>query len=152
MQRICVLLILFSLGVTPAFADEVKYTPVNVPVCRLISTPAGGLCAFTLKEWKQVLRADAELERFKANESSLLEKDVERIKQLGLLQRQVEVYAQSQKTLVSENEKLTRNLIETDRKYQNERVKFRLGSPVAWTVAGASIAVLGGFLLKGFLD
>ncbi len=67
-------------------------------------------------------------------------------------QKQIEALTANNKLLITSNDKLRTDLIETDRKYQNERVKPRWGSPVAWTIAAVSVAVLAGFVTQEALD
>jgi hypothetical protein len=45
------------------------------------------------------------------------------------------------------NKALTKQLIETDRKYQLERVKPRWGSYISWAVTGLVAAVLTGYVV-----
>ena len=154
MRLICALSIAFVLGATPAFADDPPlYEPKLVPKCKLAKVAGGGeTCGYTLGEWKLVLEVDAEL----VSKRTLLAKEKERTAALTLqvtnLESQVAVYVKSQKLLVDRTHELTTDIIEIDRKYQNERVKPRLGSPLAWTVAAVSTAVLGGFVVKGWVD
>ena len=125
--------------------DLEKEEMLGVPgSCRIYSFPAdfNSIC----------LQADAEL----VAKRELLAKEKERTAnltlQLGSLQGQVEAYAENQKVLVTRNDKLVIDLIECDRKYQNERVKPRWGSPVAWTIAAVASSVLAGVLLKTWTD
>jgi hypothetical protein len=143
--------------VTPAFADdEVPNHNVPkmeiIPHCDLKQVGNEMLCTYSLEKWKLVLKADVEL----VSKRKLLAKEKERSAALTLqvdgLKSQVGVYANSQKLLVERNNKLTQDLIDLDKKYQNERVKPRWGSPLAWTVAAVSTSVLAGFILKDVFD
>lgn len=147
--------IAFVLGVTsiPARADDV-YQPKNFPTCKVYKVVGiGEVCGFLdIEDWKKVLAADAELvharEKLKNEESKVLN-----LAELNkLLHVEVDAYAASQKLLVERNSKLTQDLIDLDKKYQGERVKPRFGSPVAWTIAGVSAAILVGFVSKSLLD
>ena len=146
MKLICVLLTAFALGTTPAFADPVE--PKIIPKCSL----AGDLCGYTLGEWKLVLKADAELFHLRER----LKKELVRSSQLSVqniaLQGQVTAYKSNQDVLGQRNKELTEQLIELDRKYQNERVKPRWGDPLAWTAAGIATSLLAGFFIKDLLD
>ena len=56
------------------------------------------------------------------------------------------IHPDTKEVLVERNNKLTKDLIETDRKYQLERVKPRWGNPVAWSVAAVAAALLVGYV------
>lgn len=124
------------------------YEPVVIPKCTVYKVATGEICGFTEDQWKVVLEADAELVHVRV----LLAKERERSAALALqvdaLKDQVDVYAKSQSLLTARADKLTNELIECDRKYQNERVKPRLGSPLAWTITTIAVATLGGYLLR----
>jgi hypothetical protein len=112
----------------------------------------GQMCGYTdLEDWKLVLKADAEL----VSKRALLAKEKERTAnlalQVGTLAGQVGKCAGNQEVLTERNSKLTQDLIKKDKLYQNERVKPRWGSPVAWTIAGLSTSVLAGIMLKAWL-
>jgi len=146
-----VLSIAFVLGATPAFADPIE--PKIVPKCSLVKAADGSeVCAYTLEEWKLVLKADAEL----FSNRTLLAKEKERTTSLTLqvndLKSQVGVCLDSQKLLIERDNKLTQDLIDLDWKYQKERVKPKWGSPLAWSLAAVSTSILAGFLVKGWLD
>ena len=54
----------------------------------------------------------------------------------------------SRPVLVGRVDKLTGDFIALDKKYQDERVKPRIGSPVAWSITAAVAALAGGYILK----
>ena len=132
---------------TPASADE-SYEPKVIPKCSIYKVGGQEICGFTFEEWKEVLRADAELVHVR----NLLEKEKTRTEllreQIDAFKKQIEEYAKSQALLLERNEKLTADLISLDKKYQDERVKPRLGSPVAWTITAVAVAVLGGYVVN----
>ena len=112
----------------------------------------GEVCGYaSLDDYKKVLEADSEL--FYNREELRLERlrTVDLTKQVGFLQGQVDVLTRTQAVLLEADRKLTNDLIVLDKKYQDERVKPRWGTPVAWGVAGVSLAVLAGVLLAGVL-
>lgn len=152
MRLICALSIAFVLGGTPAFADD-PYEPQHIPKCSLYETKSGEeVCGYNLDEWKAALVADAELTTTKSRLKKEQERSIELAKQVSLLQDQFNACSDSQKVLTARHEKLTKDLIDLDKKYQYERVKPRLGPKLPWAVAGLSVAVLTGFIVKAKLD
>jgi hypothetical protein len=156
MRLICVLLTVFVLGATPAYADDPPKTEEFelVTDCEMIPIEASkkDLCGLTLEEWTRVLKTNATLvsktrllkyERFKTG-------SLER--QKTALQTSLEAMADSQKVLTERVDKLTVDLIAKDEKYQNERVKPRLGNPIAWTITATVVALATGFVIKEVLD
>jgi hypothetical protein len=85
-----------------------------------------------------------------------LKNDGERVALLSLqlteLKKQVEIYANSQSIVVQRNSDLTKQLLDLDLKYQQERVRPSWGSPLAWTIAGVSTSILAGVLIAGVLN
>lgn len=136
---------------SPALGDETK--PSNFPDCTKYSLPDGRtVCGYTnLEDWKIVLKADLELTAKK----KALTLERERAAQQGLvvagLKGQVEAFKRIVAEQSSRIETLTKDLLETDRKYQSERVKPRWGNPLAWAAAAVATAALGGFVLHDFL-
>lgn len=111
------------------------------------------MCGFSsLGDWKKILAADAELVHTRTQLKNEKKRTVNLTTQVATLRGQVDVYANTQNALVERNAKLTKDLIDLDKKYQYERAKPRWGSPVAWTVAAVSTSVLAGVLLKNVLD
>lgn len=113
----------------------------------------GTVCGYLdIEDWKAVLKADAELVHLR----EVAKKEVERAANLALqvnsLQSQVATYASSQALLVARTDKLTKDLIALDKKYQDERVKPTWGSPVAWTIAAVSTSILAGVLINSAMD
>ena len=152
MKLICALSIALILGTTPAFAEP-KYEAKLIPKCKVYKTAdSGEICGYTLDEWQGVLRVDAEFVVTKYKLKKEEERSANLTAQVETLHGQVGVYAETQKILVARSDKLTVDLIALDKKYQNERVKPRWGSPVAWSLAAVSTAVLAGFLVRPLLD
>jgi hypothetical protein len=150
MRLICALSIAFAIGATSAAqADEPKYVPRLVPPCKIYVVPkVGEVCGYAdIEDWKTVLRIDAELVHSRTFLEQAKRHAENLASQIQTLQGQVHAYGESIKILTERNAKLTADLIALDRKYQDERVTPRWGSPVAWAIAAVSTAVLGGFLL-----
>ena len=156
MRLICALSIAFALGVTsiPAFADDTApYQPQVVPPCKVYKTTVGDVCGYlNIEDWKLVLKADAELVHLKIQLRNDGERAALLVLQLAELRKQVETYANSQSILVQRNSDLTKQLLDLDLKYQQERVRPSWGSPLAWTIAGVSTSILAGVLIAGVLN
>jgi len=146
----CVLLIGCVLGTVPtvARADDPPYEPVIVPKCTLYRVGDKDVCGYSFEEWKLVLLADAELVSTRKLLAKEKEKNSSLFLQVGDLKNVIDVYSGSQVLLITNNNKLTQDIIDLDKKYQDERVKPRLGSPLAWTITAAIGAMFGGYLLK----
>jgi len=141
-------LIVFVLGTTSAHADDVYVAKIAAP-CRLYTLASGQqICGYAdIEDWKKVLVVDLELSSLREKTRLQEEKieNLEAIKQLHL--KELDALTKSQETLTKANEKLTKQLIELDRKYQDERVKPRWGAPVAWSIAAVSTSILVGFIV-----
>lgn len=155
MRLICVLLTVFVLGVTPAFAeDDVKLEVevLTVNDCEMIPHKGKDLCGLTLDEWKRVLQTNRTLEHknkllYAEHQKSFL------LEQQGiLLKQQLEASQANEQLLIVHTKKLTTDIIALDKKYQNERVKFRLGDKWAWTVSAVSASILLGVLADKAFD
>lgn len=129
-------------------ADE-AYVPRIVPQCTVYKTKLDlQVCGYSdVSDWKLVLEADSEL--FSLRER--LKKKDEQLQNLTLqvtnLEGQVTAYVKSVDALKERNAALTKQLIDLDKDYQQERVKPRWGDPLAWGIAGVSLSVLAGVLL-----
>jgi hypothetical protein len=139
---------------TRAQADEQPYKPAIVPECKSFIVPGvGEVCGFLdVEDWKKVLKADAELVHSRGRLKKEEARAANLMAQVKSLRDQVAVYAETQHALVAQNDKLTKDLIDLDKKYQDERVRPRWGSPVAWTIAAVSTSILAGVLIEGLLD
>lgn len=153
MKQIFVLLIAFVLGATSAFADEGRYEPQALPKCTLYKTATGDdVCGYTLDEWKDALRVDAEVVSLRMRLKNEGKKNASLALQIESLQSQVRVYAKSQESLLERTTKLTADLIALDEKYQNERVRPRWESPLAWSIAAITSSLLVGILVRDVID
>lgn len=136
-----------------ALADDVEREVQLLTECpRHVMDKGVEYCALSLEEWKRVLKTNAaytnkvKLLHYESLKTSSLEN------QKTALQLSLEAMADSQKVLTARVDKLTVDLIATDKKYQDERVKPRLGNPIAWTIAAASAALAAGIVVKTALD
>lgn len=138
---------------TQARADDV-YQPKNFLPCKVYRLADGrDVCGFLdIGDWKKVLGADAELEHVRNQLKNEQARSAALAEQKSLMLGELSAFSSSQATLVAHSEKLTRDLIALDKKYQTERVKPRFGSPVAWTIAAVSTAILAGFVISSALD
>jgi len=146
-------LTLSVLGGTPAFANPPPPRAKNIPECKLVTTKDGReLCAYELDEWVAVLKADALI----SHQYVILGKLEERVEILEEqkidFQKQIAALTSNEALLIERNNKITQDLIDLDKKYQEERVRPRWGSPLAWTAAAVSTAVLAGFLIRDAVD
>lgn len=154
MKLICVLLTAFALGATPAYADSPpKYEVQIVPKCKLVKDAFGvQVCAYTLKEWQEVSRFDAEL----VSKRRLLSYTDMRfdaiVNQKTLLIEQIKACSANQALLIKREDKLVADIIAKDKELQYERVKPRWGNPVAWTVAAVSAVLLVGYVGRDVLN
>lgn len=134
-----------------ATADDFK--PQNFPDCKKHKLADGTeICGYTdLEEWKSVLKADLELTA-KKETLAIRTSQVDELRgQVENFKGQIEVLERIVAEKDSRNKEITTDLLETDRKYQFERVKPKWGNPLAWTAAALATAVLGGFILKDTL-
>jgi len=137
---------------TPALADPV-YQPQTLPACKVYKTAAGDVCGYLdIEDWKLVLGSDAELVHSRIQLKIDADLTATMNLQLTELKGQVSTYAGSQSILVQRNSDLTKQLLDLDLKYQQERVKPTWGSPVAWTIAGVSTSILAGVLIASLLN
>jgi len=161
MKLIYVLLTTFALGVTPALADdpdepteaELVQNPNFIPKCSLVKTKDGReMCAYELDEWISVLRIDA-LVGAQQRMLDQLHGKIEVLEEQQMdFRKQVAALTDNNKLLITSNDKLTKDLIDLDKKYQYERVKPRWGTTVSWGIAAASASILAGFVIRDALD
>jgi hypothetical protein len=123
-----------------------------IPHCEMRQVGNTIICDYTIERWKLVLKADVELVHLRSKLKKILARSAELSKQVEILQGQIDVHGETRKILVEREAKLTKDLIDLDRKYQLERVKPRWGNPVAWGVAAVSVALLGGYIVNDVLD
>lgn len=139
-----------------SYADPVE--PAIVPQCRVYAvTGFGQVCGFLvatpdgaeapgMEQWRQVLRADAELVEKREQVRLLTEKSDLLLGQAQDLLAAFDAMKRAVGALENRNAELLRDLIAKDKLYQEERVKPRWGSPFAWTTAAALAAVLVGYV------
>lgn len=134
------------LGAIPAWADD--YEPKTFPNCHIYLVNGKTVCGYAdINDWKLVLKSDAELV-FLRNKVRFMEEYQSNLEaQLRSSGRQLELASQQAILLAGETDRLTEELVALDKKYQDERVKPRWGSWLAWSVAGVSTAALAGILL-----
>ena len=154
MKLICALLTVFALGATPAYADAPpKYEVKIVPKCKLVKDASGvQVCAYTLKEWQEVSKFDAELvsKRRLLSYTDLRFDTI--VNQKTLLIEQIKACSANQALLIKREDKLVADVIAKDRKLQYERVKPRWGNPVAWTIAAVSTVLLVGYVGRDVIN
>jgi hypothetical protein len=162
MRLICALSIVFVLGTTSrswagddyVYVPPLAYSPKIVPQCGKFAVPSvGTVCGYlNVEDWKAVLAADAELVEARERLKKDADLEVALNLQVTALQEQVDLLTSAKKAVVERNAKLEKDYIDLDEKYQNERVKPRWGTPLAWGTAAAAVAVLAGVLLYGALN
>lgn len=147
--------IVFVLGMMlalsrPASADN---KPTNFPDCVKHELSNGAMiCGFTnLDDWKKVLKADVELTAKKKLLDLERRKSAQLAAQLIDYMGQLKAYQEIVSIQKDRNIELTKDVLDTDRKYQLERVKPRWGSAAAWTTAAVLAAVLSGFVANDVL-
>lgn len=136
---------------SPILAEDLR--PKNLPQCVKYTVAAGVVCGYEdLEDWKSVLRADAELtllrEKLKSEKAASEQVAI----QLQAAIAEAGAREHGETILKEQNDKLTKDLIKLDEKYQTERVKPAWGSPIAWTIAGVSTAILAGFVVHSLVD
>jgi hypothetical protein len=149
MRQIFALLVVFVLGTTSSHADDAPYVPKTVPPCRMFKTALGvDVCGYDdIEDWKKVLVIDVEVVHLRTQLKNEQDKGIDLLEMKKLHLAEIQALSDSQKTLTEQNSKLTQDLIALDEKYQNERVKPMLGSPIAWTIAAVSTSILVGFVV-----
>lgn len=153
MRLICVLLTICVLGETPAYADDsLDVEILTVLDCEIIPQNGEDLCGLDFAEWQRLLKTNAAL----ASARRLLQYEQDRIKVLAdqkvAMKKQIEAFVNSQEVMTMHIDKLTKDHIALDKKYQYEREKPRLGNYVGWTVAAVATVILGGVLIKDLLE
>ena len=136
----------------PKIAPECKVYPLadGREVCGYIVKLADG--TETMDEWQAVLRVDAELVVRRKDAQLQAKREVELQGQIGDLRAALEACGTGTAALKDRNAELTKQLIERDRLYQNERVKPRWGGALAWGSAAVMAAALVGFVGKELID
>lgn len=135
-------------------ADDPPYRPRIVPQCTKYKLKDGTeICGYeNVEDWKKVLEADAELVLLRETAAKKGDDANNLAQQVLTLRGQVDACTDNVKILVTRNEKVTNQLIDLDKKYQDERVKPQWGSWVSWGLAAVSTSILAGVLIKSTLD
>lgn len=133
------------------------YRPQVVPQCEVYDLADGReVCGYvvkqadgteTLDQWKEVLRVDAELVVLRRADGLRRRKLAELSVQVSAAVVALAAAERALELVEDRNDDLTRQLIETDRKYQEERVKPRIGGGWAWAAAGLVAAGLVGYVV-----
>lgn len=121
------LLILLIIGISiPVLAQP--YVPQNIPKCEV--TTAG--CVYTLEQVKKLYKTDSRLTKeIATNKAKALQiKQLE--KAIANLKKQVTLALENARTFNKRVGELTKLYIDTDKKYQECRVKPKYGSYIAW--------------------
>lgn len=132
------------------------YRPKILPECKVYDLADGrAVCGYvveqadgteTLDRWKEVLRVDAELVVLRHQDGLRRRKLAELSVQASAAVVALEAAERALEVVELRNADLTRQLVETDRKYQNERVKPRLGGGWGWAAAGLFAVGLAGYV------
>ncbi len=120
-----------------------------MPACtKFVVRDVGTICGYAdVADWKRVLEVDAELVHQRVVAKQAGERASNLALQVTSLQGQIVTYAKSQELLLARTEKLSVDLIALDKKYQDERVKPRWGSALAWGVAAVASSLLAGVVI-----
>jgi hypothetical protein len=119
-----------------------KYEITGVPICGYKN----------IEDVRSLYTLDAELELRRDVERLEKDKITELESQVANLRAAHESILRAGDMLKARNVELTEQLIETDRKFQKERVKPRWGNPLAWTLSAVLAAGLAGFIGHELLD
>ncbi len=132
------------------------YRPKVVPQCEIYDLADGrAVCGYvveqadgteTLDQWKEVLRVDAELVVLRHQDGLRRRKLAELSVQASAAVAALAAAERALEVVERRNGDLTRQLIETDRKYQEERVKPRIGGGWGWAAAGLFAVGLAGYV------
>jgi len=157
-----VLLLTVLLGIsflapkTASAEDDVYagYKPRVVPECLVYKTKTGKeVCGYaTIEEVRALYAADAELHGARAKLLNLDLKIKVQAEQVADLRLAVSEFRSAIEVIDARSAKLTKDLLETDLKYQKERVKPRFGNALPWGVAGVASALLVGFVARSVVE
>jgi hypothetical protein len=113
----------------------------------------GQICGYKdLSDVQALYALDAEIS-FRRKKADLEAARIEELKTVSSnLTEAVGAQRRATAIVADRNTELTRQLIETDRKYQKERVKPRWGNPLAWGLAASLGAGLLGVLGHELID
>ncbi len=138
---------LFLLLLTSRVSAEPKYEPKAIPKCQVELCGDHRACTYDLGQVKLIYKADSELLLLRKkiplleDKIYLLRSSVEHMTEAAELERN------SKEELSKRLDRLTRQLIESDRRLQFELARPKWGSYIAWGVAVAVTAVLAGYVV-----
>lgn len=123
-------------------AEAGPYQVQIVPACtRYVLLAGGEVCGYRdIEDWRTVARADAELVACRAQEEPERRRADLMAAQVADLRLAVEAERRAGEIQEADRSRLRADLIALDRKYQDERVKPRVGGGAAWAVS-AGLAV-----------
>jgi hypothetical protein len=161
MKQIFALFIAFAVGTIPTLARADQYKPQVIPLCTVYETKSGKeVCGYEYKglpvaadeDWNKVLAADSELVMLREGlkKEQLVAANLR--EQVVFLRSQVKIISDSEKLIMVERSRLSRDLNEMNRKYENCRAKPSIGSPIAWGIALIGVSLAGGMALDRVLD
>ena len=125
-----------------------------IPQCKVYTLDDGReVCGWmTIDEIRAAYHADNELvlcrDKTAAQAGKLHALEVEAFS----LRKAVQIEEEAKALVLKRNKELTDDLIEMNRKYEDERAKPRWGSPVAWATAAVLGAALLGYAGADLLD
>jgi hypothetical protein len=146
---------------TPTLARADQYRPQVIPICTVYETKSGKeICGYEYKgladpsdeDWNKVLAADSELVMVREGLKKEREMTSNLEGQVVLLRDQVKIIGDSQSLIIAERSRLSRDLLEMNRKYENCRAKPSIGSPIAWGLALIGFSLAGGMALSRVID
>lgn len=152
--RLAVSLCAICLWAGSAGADPV--VPQIVPQCEVFGLEDGRrVCGWivleadgteTLEQWREVLRADAELAMRRDQDAARDAKVVELEGQVEDLRAAAAAAARALEVLRTRNAELTAIAIKTDRSLQECQVRPRWGTTLSWGTAATAAALLLGYV------
>ena len=132
---------------TPVIAQP-KYVPKIIPKCIVVELKAGGKgCVYTLPQVKKLYDLDSELNALRVTDKLSQQKLKLQGSIITKMTKQLELSHKSLQTVQDRLKEMTRQLIETDRKYQLERVKPRWGSYLSWGIVVAVTAAFTSYVV-----
>lgn len=123
---------------------EPKYVPKIIPQCKVVESVG---CVYNLEQVKELYAFDSELHvlrnQYTLTRMQLALKD----EVIEYQNKQIKLTLENIKLFKDRNQELTNQLIETDRNYQFERAKLRIGDPILWTIIGVVSSAFVGYVV-----
>lgn len=143
-----------AICLTVISARAEPYEPQIVPPCKRYALADGReVCGYlTIEEVREVYRADAELVQCREASSAQLDQVRALRGEVEAVRAALAVEEESRQAAEAMAVQLSKDLVEENRKLENERAKPRWGSPVAWTTAAVLGAALLGFVGADLID